>query len=337
MNDSLFSIQPITARNAARVASVFRAIYGNDFPVAYVYDADLLMAELLSGKLIAALACDDDDRAVGYISCYRCAPNPRLWEVGNLLVVPEYSASSLALSLTDYFLQPENLPRGFNDGIVDEAVCHHYFTQVSCAKAGMVDCALAVDQLDGASFKQHRPETSRVACLLQFLEYSAVSEPCHLPQRYVGILRRVLEPLCARHLLASDAPLPTSGETISSDHWWAAAGTWRVAVSRVGSDWGEFLDRLLRQAHERRAVSLQLVLSTDQSCLDEAVEAMRRRGFFLGGLFPRWFGADGIMLQQVLGQAPDFTGIKLYGRVAKELLEFIETDWRSVIGCQAEQ
>ena len=337
MSDSHFSIRPVSEQSAARVAVVFRAIYGDDFPVAYVYDAGLLLAKLASGRLTAALACDGDDRAVGYISCYKCAPNPRLWEVGNLLVVPEYSASSLALSLTAHFLQPGNLPREFNDGIVDEAVCHHYFTQVACAKAGMADCALALDQLDGASFKQHRPETARVACLLQFLEYSAASTTCHLPRRYADILRRLLEPLHPRRLLAGDAPLPAAGATISSDDWWEAAGTWRVSVSCIGSDWGEYLDRLLGQARERRAVSLQLVLSADQPCLDEAVEAMRQRGFFLGGLFPRWFGADGIMLQQVFGQAPDFAGIKLYGRIAKELRKFVEADWTSVASLAARQ
>ena len=64
---------------------------------------------------------------------------------------------------------------------------------------------------------------------------------------------------------------------------------------------------------------------------------MRQRGFFLGGLFPRWFGADGIMLQQVLGQAPDFAGIKLYGRTAKELRKFVEADWTSVASLAARQ
>ena len=75
MNDSQFSIRPVTARNAAHVAGVFRALYGDDFPIGYVYDADLLLAELAGGRLCAALACDGDGRAVGYISCYRCAPN----------------------------------------------------------------------------------------------------------------------------------------------------------------------------------------------------------------------------------------------------------------------
>ena len=333
MNDSQFSIRPVTASNAAHVAGVFRALYGDDFPIGYVYDADQLLAEIAGERLAAALAIDGQGHPVGYISCYRCAPNAKLWEVGNLLVVPEYSASSLGLALTDYFLQPDNLARESNEGIVDEAVCHHYFTQVACAKAGMVDCALALDQLDGASFKQYRPETARVACLLQFLEYAEASVRCHLPRCYDEILRHVLKPLAPRRLLTADAPLPTADETLASDDWWEAAGTWRVSVGRVGSDWAAYLERLLDAARERRAVSLQLVLNADQPCLDAAVDALRRRDFFLGGLFPRWFGADGIMLQLLFGEAPDFAGIKLYGRTAKYLRDAIEADWKSTRAC----
>ena len=332
MNDCSFSIEPITAQNAAHVAGVFRAIYGDDFPVAYVYDVDLLLAEIASERLAAALAIDGQGHPAGYVSCYKCAPNPWLWEGGNLIVVPEYSASSLALSLADYFLQPGNLPGSRSDGMFGEAVCHHYFTQVSCAKSGMTACALALDQLDGASFKQHRPETARVACLLQYLEFSDADAPCHLPRRYANILRGLLGPLRPRRLLPGDAPLPAAGETQSHDDWYSAAGTWRASVRRIGSDWGDYLDRLVGQASERRAVSLQLVLGADQPCLDEAIEAARRRGFFFGGLFPRWFGADGVMLQQVLGKAPDFAGIKLYEPQAKDLLKLIEADWRSVVG-----
>lgn len=331
MSDRSFSIQPITEQNAAYVAGVFRAIYGDDFPVDYVYDAGRLLAEIAGGRLAAALARDVEGHPAGYVSCYTCAPNPRLWEGGNLLVVPEYSASNLALVLADYFLQPGNLPGGRSDAIFSEAVCHHYFTQVSCAKSGMTACALALDQLDGASFKQHRPETARVACLLQFLEFSAADAPCHLPRRYDTILRRLLAPLRARRLAAGDAPLPAAGETQRRDDWYASAGTWRVSVSRIGSDWSAFLAELNFEARKRCVTSLQLVLCADQPWIDAAVEAARAHGFFFGGLFPRWFGADGVMLQQVLGKAPEFEGIRLYEAQAKELLEFIAADRKSVV------
>ena len=42
-------------------------------------------------------------------------------------------------------------------------------------------------------------------------------------------------------------------------------------------------------------------------------QPLSQRGFFMGGIFPRWFGADGIMMQQVLGKEPEYGGIKLYG------------------------
>ena len=55
MSDSQFSILPITEQNVVHVASVFRAIYGDDFPVAYVYDAELLMASKEKSEIISAM------------------------------------------------------------------------------------------------------------------------------------------------------------------------------------------------------------------------------------------------------------------------------------------
>ena len=59
-----------------------------DVPVAAFRASASVPLVTIGGRLIAALACDAGGDAVGYISCYRCAPNTRLWEVGNLLVVP---------------------------------------------------------------------------------------------------------------------------------------------------------------------------------------------------------------------------------------------------------
>ena len=325
-----YTIASVSMTNAAGVAAVFRAIYGNDFPMQYVYHADQIMSEIREGRLAASLALDTSGTPVGYVSAFKCAPNPRLWEGGNLLVVPDHGKDNLAWLLMRHYLQPEHLPDPFSDGTFGEAVCHHYFTQLGCAKAGFSDCALALDQLDASSFKEHRSDSDRVACLLQFLEYSEPQEPLYLPDRYATILRQLLTPLRARHFLPSLAPLPNAGETERKDDYYESAGTWRISISSIGNDWLGFLDGLLHEARQRQVICLQIVLSTSLPYTGEAVELKRQRGFFLGGIFPRWFGSDGILMQQVLGKEPDYDAIKLYTSVAKELLTFIRDDRKSL-------
>lgn len=325
-------IKKVDQSCVAAVPGVFRAIYGDAFPVQYVYHADLIMAEIEGGRLDASLAFDAAGNPAGYIALYKNAPNLQLWEGGNLLVLPGSAGSNLAWLLLQHYAQPENIPATGSDGIFGEAVCHHYFTQMGGVKCGFGDYALMLDQVNGASFQEHEPETERVACLLQFLEQSDPPDLCYLPEQYLEPLQNLLTPLRPRTALPGSAPLPATGETGSSDVWFSDAGTWRISVDSLGANWPAFLDQLLEQARQRQAVSLQVVLSAGLDCTTAAVQEMRQRGFFLGGLFPRWFGSDGIALQQVLGKEPDYDGIKLYSPAAKELLAFIRNDRESVPG-----
>lgn len=324
--DSPYTIATVTADTAAKAANVFRAIYGEAFPMRYVYHADQLMAEIDGGRLCAALAFDQGREAIGYASVYRNAPNPLLWEGGNLVLIPGRGDDQLGWSLMEYFKQPGKLPGPPAVGYYSESVCHHYFTQVGCAKLGFHDCGIELDQLDGASFTEHRPSTDRVACVLQFYEQADQTEPVYLPGRYADLIRRLAQPLRTRQFHASSLPLPEGGATASTSSYYESARTWKLSVSEIGADWESWLDKLLAEAHQRRVVSLQVILSTAVRSIGAAVEAMREQGFFFGGLFPRWFGPDGIMLQQILGKEPDYEGIKLYSQTARGLLGFIRDE-----------
>ncbi len=332
MASGRYTLAPVCGSNAAHVATVFRAIYGEDFPIRYVYDADLIMLEINEGRLGATIAFDETGAPAGYVSVFKCAPNPDLWEGGNLQVVPAHSRGNLANILMGYYMQPRALPGPRNDGIFGESVCHHYFTQLNCSKLGFADCALALDQLDAASFREHRPDGDRIACLFQFFEHSGPSSPIYLPQCYETILKRILGPLRPRTLLPGTAPLPVSGVTVRRDDCYEGARFLRVSVSSIGAGWGEMLDQLLEEARGRETISLQVVLPASLPYIDAAVEEMRQRGFFLGGIFPCWFGADGIMMQTVLGKEPDYHIIKLYTKLARELLFFIQRDRETVSG-----
>ena len=331
MLNQSFTIKKVDKSCADAVSSVFRSIYGDEYPMDYVYHGDRIMDEITSCRLVSSLALDSEGIPVGYVALYTSAPNPRLWEGGNLIVIPGRSDNDLAWALLQHYLRPENLPSSGSDGIFGEAVCHHYFSQLGCSKAGFADCAIALDQMDCASFREHRPNTERVACLLQFYEQSDPVSECYLPEQYFEFLQELFGSLRHRTLLPGSATLPVKGDTERLYKWFDAARMCRVSVSSIGGDWGAFLNELLDQAHQREVISLQVVLSAGMPYTSAAVEQMQQRGFFISGIFPRWFGADGIMMQQVIGREPDYDGIKLYGSKAKELLTFIRKDRETVL------
>lgn len=336
-----FQVVAVDAGNADKVATIFRVLYGEDFPVRDVYQPEVLWREIEAGRLAAALAIDGAKRPVGYISFFTPSPNPRLWEAGNLLVDPDYSHTNVAGMLTGFYFNPQHSELQNCDGIFSQAVCCHYYTQVSGNKAGLVDCALELDLLDGASFKDGKSNKAgmpRVSCVLSFKELSnpAVA-PQYLPVRYEEKLRQIAAPLRPRKFLPSTEALPLAGDTVRVDKYYELAKSWKVAVSSIGGDWASVVAELLADAKRRDLVSLQVVLNTACPAIGAAIEMLRTQGFFFGGFAPRWFGADGVMMQQLFDSEPDYENTKLYSPEAKDLLAFIRQDKAAVAAEQSER
>ena len=326
MSDEEFRLVPIDRGNAALVGDVFRTAYGDSFPVAYVYQADALLAEITQGRLAAALALTEENRAAGYVSMFKNAPNHNLWEAGNLVVVPDYKQTDVSSLLFAAYFNGVLSAGTTSDGLMGEAVCCHYFTQVGNIKAGAADVALELDQLDGPSFIGNRTGSARVSCVLSFLENSAPTSPIYLPTIYAPILVKLLQPLQPRIVLHDAAPLPTTGTTQREERYYESVQTWKFFVHSIGADWPDFAAEIVAEAKRRGVVSLQILLNMACPQLDAAVQTLKSNGFFFGGLAPRWFGPDGLLMQQVLGQPTEYEYIKLYSATAKEILAWIQAE-----------
>ena len=332
MTERQFRLQRADETNVAFIPEIFRSVYGDSFPVKYVYQPELLTKELQQARLSAALAFDATGQPAGYISIFHSAPNVRLWESGNLVVVPAYRQSEVAELLvaavnTDGFLYAAQ----DSDGLFREAVCCHYYSQVSSIKTGFADFALALDQLDGPSFRDNQTGSARVSCMINFSEGSPPRQQVFIPAVYGNMLDRLFLQLRPRIRSDAVAPLPQdASRTRSEDHYYESAQTWKVAVWEVGSDWPAFTADLLAEANRRNVISLQITLNMACPFIGAAVDVLRAQGFFFGGLAPRWFDADGLLMQQVFGYETEYALTKLYSPTAKELLSFIRADRATV-------
>ena len=326
MTDETFHIAAVDETNASLVGDVFRSAYGEDFPVKYVYHPELLLQELRNDTLAAVLALTADGHAAGYVSVYQTAPNPRLWEAGNLVVTPKYKHTNVSHLLTTSFFSPLLQRKDKSDGLFGEAVCCHYFSQFSAAKSGMIDCALELDQLDGISFEDNRAGTARVSCVMNFMEYTDPPSPLYLPQEYSAILHLLSQPLRSRLFFPSIAKLPIQGKTSLTEKYYATAATEKIAVWEIGADWRSVVDQMLAEAKRKQVLSLQVSLNMACPHIGKAVQVLRSHGFYFGGLLPRWFGSDGLLLQQVFGPETEYDRTLLYTQSAKNLLSFIRAD-----------
>ncbi|MCX5810026.1 MAG: hypothetical protein NTX36_11765 [Proteobacteria bacterium] len=335
MPDEPFRIVAVDKTNTHHVGTVFRSLYGEDFPVKDVYQPEILWKEIQAGRLVSALAFDVKGQAVGYISMFKTAPNPRLWEAGNMLVVPGYAHTNISSHLIRHYFDPAMCKMTDIDGVFGETVCCHFFTQVSAAKIGMTDCGLELDQLDGDSFKDgksNKAGTARVSCVLYFWELTDQLEPEYVPVRYDTILRRITGSLRPRILFPSTDALPTDGATTLEEKYYASAKTWKVAVPIIGRDWIAVVEDILYKAKQRRVISLQVTLNMACPHIGAAVDLLRQKGFFFGGMAPRWFGTDGLLMQKLFGSETEYERTKLYTPFSRELLAFIRFDREAVRG-----
>jgi hypothetical protein len=86
-------------------------------------------------------------------------------------------------------------------------------------------------------------------------------------------------------------------------------------------------DRLLKQGIR----VIQVWLSSGDPSVGEAVDSLRNSGYFFGGVLPRWFDSDGILMEKIL-EPPVWEDIILYLERAKTLMALIRKDWEAVSG-----
>jgi hypothetical protein len=75
---------------------------------------------------------------------------------------------------------------------------------------------------------------------------------------------------------------------------------------------------------------IQIWLNLSWPWINSAVSRLQSVNYFLGGLLPRWFDSDGMLMQKTSAR-PNWEGIQLYFDRAKRLLEWVRLDWERTL------
>ncbi len=111
-------------------------------------------------------------------------------------------------------------------------------------------------------------------------------------------------------------------------HFFGLQKVARIYVETIGEDFNSVLDGLEHAITENGSTISQVYLPLENSSADTAVDMLRAKGYFIGGLLPRWFNQDGLLMQKITG-TPHFDQIRLYSARAEQLLGFIRNDWKA--------
>ena len=90
-----FEVGPFRPEDAEGVAALFRAVYGEAYPVRIFYDPQALTEANSIGMYYSIVARNPDGKVVGALHLFRSAPYQAVYELGSGLVSHEYRGLGL--------------------------------------------------------------------------------------------------------------------------------------------------------------------------------------------------------------------------------------------------
>ena len=316
-------------QDAPGVAALFRAVYGQGYPVKVYYQPDQLSAAVERGDIIQVVARTPRGEVVGVENMFVSAPFKGVLEMGAGLVALAYRNRGLSKDMNRYLMDEviplKNVPMTFG-----EPVCNHIYQQKARDALGYVATALEVDLMPAAAYSQEKSATGRVAALMSFKGYEPGFHAVYLPPRYAQALGDIYAGTdLRRDFMEGDSAAGLHGRTVINSQVFDFAQVARVAVPEIGADLEPRLDELLSGLRAQDVEVIQAWLPLASPLAAAAVEILRVRGFFLGGVLPRWFDQDGLLMQKTAGQ-PDWQGIKVYGQQSERIFQLVRQDWRAM-------
>jgi hypothetical protein len=101
----------------------------------------------------------------------------------------------------------------------------------------------------------------------------------------------------------------------------------RISVFEIGEDFVTAMAARESEAADRGVTVYQVWLPLASPSVGWAVERLRGRGYFLGGLLPRWFDTDGLLMQR-LAHTPNWDSIQILLERSRQIIRMVREDWK---------
>jgi hypothetical protein len=318
--------------DAEGVAALFLSVYGQGYPVRTYIEPERLVRENAEGRVISSVAKTPKGEVVGHNALFNSAPFHGTYESGAGVVHASYrGGAGIFTQLVAHGLDVGAGRFGVK-AVFGEPVCNHVFSQKLCHNFGYVTRAMEVDLMPASAYVKEKSAEGRVAALLDFKTVQARPHRVFIPPAYEEDLRFFYSDLDDRRefLVSAETPPPGSKARIRTQYF-DFAGVARIAVWETGADFAPIFEAEEAGVIGKGAVVIQVWLNLSRPWVVQAVHILRGKGYFLGGVLPRWFDDDGLLMQKVL-KIPDWDGIQLQFERAKAVQERVKRDWLRAVG-----
>lgn len=323
-----FYVDTFHPEDAQGIVELFRVVYGDSYPIGLFYHPEEIISANRDGRYISFVVRTPENRVIGVSHLFPSAPYRGLYENGVALVHPDYRKSKAFRELSAYI--DEYIPRHPAVEVLwGESVCNHLISQKMALAFQVIETGLEIALMPVETYSKEQSSAGRVAALNSFRSYASRPHQIFIPKVYENILKRIYDRLDDRREFAvAGEGLPADLQTQIQMSVFESAGVARMTIAQSGADLDIALVEHEQQARKQKTVVFQVRLNLSEPWAGRVVDVLRQQGYFFGGVLPRWFDSDGLLMQK-LECPPDYDGILLWSDFAKELLEFIRKDRES--------
>lgn len=322
-----YEIAAFQTADSLLLPDLFRKIYGDHYLAGEVYDPAHYIRANESGEGISIVARGLDDMPVGHVALVTSAPYRGVREVGQGVVDPDCRGGGILNGMIDQAIVLADRDPGVC-GLYGASLTNHTFSQRSVWRAEFVDVGFEIGFVPARMMQIEAQAQGPVATCLQYLPLGdAPRQSAFLPSAYRDLLVHLYDHLRLHRQFdrggeALDQAAPSRIEVLDLPRFDIV----RVNVFRIGADLPALLASINREAEQNGRTMVQVFLELGSPTADAACEALRKQGFWFGGLLPRWMDRDALLLQKSVNGAPWFEGIQAYTNDAQALLRFIHAD-----------
>ena len=316
--------------DAVGVTRLFLSVYGDKYPIRKFIDPDLLIKENETNQTISSVARTPGGDVIGHNAIFHSAPSEKIFESGSGLVHRHYRGGQgifTDMGVHGIKIADEEFKAA---AIWGEFVCNRVFAQKAGRRVGWETCALEVDLMPAAMYSKEKSASGRVSTMMMFGELNPRRHQVFLPRVYEEWLKELYTKLTAPRDYASSTSAPRAG--VSSDlktQIFDFAQVARLIIHRVGDDFDAVFARNQEDALKRKVVVFQAWLPLSDPATNWAVDRLREQGYFFGGLLPRWFDDDGILMQKIL-DPPSWESIAIGYDWSGKVFNMVKADWEAV-------
>lgn len=321
-----YKIRLMRDTDAPAVVALYRAVYGDHFPIREMYDPKFIVQQQEAGLMYRVLAEEAGGKVVAHHAMFRLAENYRgLYEGGQGMVYPEYRGKGFSNVLQDYIGRELASAVGVEE-FWGESVTNHVMMQKAALYVGVKETGIELDVMPAESYLAEKSAPGRVGAVVCNLVVKEKPHTVYLPAPYAEMLKKIYDNgKRKRQFETSTQPLQEGGQTRYADTFIPSASLLRLSIFEAGKDVDAVVAGLVEKYASAGAVVLQVLLPLDKAWSGALTDLLNRQGFFFAALVARWFDTDGLMLQK-LAHPTNYDEMKIHSDFAKEMLNFIIQD-----------